>query len=131
MREDIAVVPVLVQNARMPTEVDCRSKISPLAGRKALQLSDDENWRHNVGDLIELIERILPAPPSPSGWRVRAAAALASARAAIGRHRLASALAAAAIVAAVLLVISQAREEPLRIYSSLAGDRAGPARGGP
>jgi TIR domain len=54
----IRVVPVLVQDARMPQEAELPEDIRPLAKRHAIELSD-VNWEHDVDRLRAVIEKEL------------------------------------------------------------------------
>lgn len=61
LRQDVRVIPVLIQGAPVPRAQDLPDVLAPLARRQALRLSDDY-WRQDVQRLIEKIEEdILPA----------------------------------------------------------------------
>jgi hypothetical protein len=55
-REDVVVIPVLVDGARMPSPEDLPSDISKLAKINALDLSH-KRWRADVGTLCEVAQR--------------------------------------------------------------------------
>ena len=55
-RPDVAVVPVLVEGAQMPTAEDLPSDISALAKINAVDLSH-KRWRADVGTLCEIAQR--------------------------------------------------------------------------
>jgi hypothetical protein len=85
----IRVIPVLVQDAKMPEAQDLPASLQPLARRHAIELSD-ERWDYDVGRLIEVLDRTIgdgvaaenePAPTKPIGARLREAAAGHPARA--------------------------------------------------
>jgi TIR domain len=52
-REDVAVVPVLVEGARMPSASELPSDLTALATRHALELST-KRWRYDVGQLCRV-----------------------------------------------------------------------------
>ena len=51
---EIPVIPVLVQNARMPRADELPGMLRPLSRRNAIELSD-ERWRHDCQRLIDAI----------------------------------------------------------------------------
>lgn len=55
-RDDVRVIPLLVENATMPRAADLPADITPLARRNALPLSDI-GWDDDVARLIAAIER--------------------------------------------------------------------------
>jgi hypothetical protein len=64
-RDEVRVIPVLVQDAKMPDAEELPESLAPLARRHAIELSD-ERWDYDVGRLIEVLERSLgpgAAPP--------------------------------------------------------------------
>jgi hypothetical protein len=65
------IIPVLVQEARMPTPGDLPDSIAPFAHRQAAVLSD-RRWRAEVKELIDHLIGATPAPTSPGapleGW---------------------------------------------------------------
>lgn len=63
-RQDVRVIPVLVQDARMPEPEELPPSLQPLARRHAIELSD-ERWDYDVGRLLEVLDRTLgPGPPA-------------------------------------------------------------------
>lgn len=50
-REDLRVIPVLVEGATMPPAIELPTDLKPLARRNALELSD-ARWRYDVERLI-------------------------------------------------------------------------------
>jgi poly-gamma-glutamate capsule biosynthesis protein CapA/YwtB (metallophosphatase superfamily) len=67
-KADARVVPVLVQDATMPTAEELPPALADLARRNALDLSD-ARWRHDVDRLISAAERVLGSRPSAGGGR--------------------------------------------------------------
>ena len=64
-RADVRVIPVLVQDAKMPAAEELPESLAPLARRHAIELSD-ERWDYDVGRLIEVLDRTLgPGVESP------------------------------------------------------------------
>ena len=57
LRPEVRVIPILVQNATMPSATDLPPSLAPLARRNAMELRDN-SWRYDVGRLIETIERV-------------------------------------------------------------------------
>ena len=57
LRPEVRVIPVLVQNATMPTSEELPPSLAPLARRNAIELRDN-SWRYDVSRLIETIERV-------------------------------------------------------------------------
>ena len=55
-RDDVEVVPVLVEGARMPKSEDLPEELSKLPERNAAELSD-VRWRYDVGFLGETLEK--------------------------------------------------------------------------
>jgi hypothetical protein len=56
-RDDIRIIPALVQDAEMPTSGDLPEPLRALAYRNAIELSD-ERWRYDVGRLVRALERV-------------------------------------------------------------------------
>jgi hypothetical protein len=56
IREDVLVIPVLVQDADMPDSEDLPAPLEPLAFRNALRLSD-HHWEYDMGRLARAIRR--------------------------------------------------------------------------
>jgi TIR domain len=89
LARDVRVIPVLLQDAKMPEPEDLPESLQPLARRHAIELSD-ERWDYDVGRLIDVLDRTIgngaPAPPptppaKPIGARLRDVAAGHPARA--------------------------------------------------
>jgi hypothetical protein len=57
-RGDVRVIPVLLQDAKMPDAEELPESLAPLARRHAIELSD-ERWDYDVGRLIEVLDRTL------------------------------------------------------------------------
>ena len=68
LARDVRVIPVLLQDAKMPEPEDLPKSLAPLARRHAIELSD-ERWDYDVGRLIEVLDRTIgngaPPPPPP------------------------------------------------------------------
>ena len=56
LRPEVRVIPILVQNATMPSSTELPPSLAPLARRNAMELRDN-SWRYDVGRLIETIDR--------------------------------------------------------------------------
>ncbi|MGH2826515.1 MAG: DPP IV N-terminal domain-containing protein [Actinomycetota bacterium] len=56
IRDDVLVIPVLVQGAEMPGPEELPAPLEPLAYRHALKISDD-HWSYDMGRLTEAIQR--------------------------------------------------------------------------
>jgi hypothetical protein len=89
LARDVKVIPVLLQDAKMPEPEDLPESLAPLARRHAIELSD-ERWDYDVGRLIAVLDRTLgngvppkpsTPPPKPIGERLRDAIAGHPARA--------------------------------------------------
>jgi hypothetical protein len=86
LARDVKVIPVLLQDAKMPEPEDLPASMAPLARRHAIELSD-ERWDYDVGRLVQVLDRTMGAggprrpPRKPVGTRVREAAAGHPARA--------------------------------------------------
>jgi hypothetical protein len=88
LARDVRVIPVLLQDAKMPEPEDLPESLAPLARRHAIELSD-ERWDYDVGRLIEVLDRTIGngvapkprAPERPVPARLRAALAAHPARA--------------------------------------------------
>jgi branched-chain amino acid transport system substrate-binding protein len=113
-----AIVPLLVDNARMPPARELPGPIAGLADRAALELSDGRNWEADTDRLIATIrERLPPRSPQPllaaaplahgPRWTVRPAVMLAAA----------CVLLIVGAIAVVVLIVDG--DDRLRIYSSL------------
>jgi hypothetical protein len=66
LARDVKVIPVLLQDAKMPEPEDLPETLQPLARRHAIQLSD-ERWDYDVGRLIDVLDRTIGngTPPKP------------------------------------------------------------------
>ncbi|RNC67176.1 MAG: PASTA domain-containing protein [Desulfuromonadales bacterium] len=60
LRRDIRVIPVLVQNATMPTEGDLTDDLKRLARRQAIEIGDP-HWDSDTDVLIGTLKHLLPA----------------------------------------------------------------------
>ncbi len=67
-RSGLRVIPVLVEKATMPAAEQLPDDLKPLAGRNALELSD-ERWRYDVDRLGEIVESVSAKAPLPTGTR--------------------------------------------------------------
>jgi uncharacterized membrane protein len=71
LAQDVQIVPVIVEGARMPAAEDLPESIRPLAYRHAHELSDSR-WAYDFDRLVELLARRsglvqrAPSPASPS-----------------------------------------------------------------
>jgi hypothetical protein len=68
----VLVVPVLVENARMPSESDLPEPLKKLARRNALELTD-ANWNYEVSKLIDSLKEVttLSSPGAPASTHPR------------------------------------------------------------
>src|SRR5437763_16925852 len=57
-----AVVPILIDRARMPGEADLPPSLARLAYRNAIDLDQGRDFHHHVDRLIKGIERLLQQP---------------------------------------------------------------------
>src|SRR5262245_48936681 len=57
LHRDVLVIPLLVDDAEMPSSDELPQSIAPLAFRNALELRD-RSWRQDVDRLIETIEEV-------------------------------------------------------------------------
>ena len=77
-RDDVTVIPLLVERASMPEPEDLPENLRALTRRNALELSD-LRWHDDAGRLMGVIEQLLAeaepegAPPRPRRRRSRAA----------------------------------------------------------
>jgi hypothetical protein len=58
LKRNIRVIPVLVQGTTMPQPQDLPEDLFKLSYRNAFEISD-RRWRHDIGKLIELLEKAL------------------------------------------------------------------------
>lgn len=70
LARDVRVIPVLLQDAKMPEPEDLPESLAPLARRHAIELSD-ERWDYDVGRLIEVLDRTIGGGPPPPPPRTR------------------------------------------------------------
>ncbi len=68
LEREILVVPVLVENARMPSEGELPPSLRKLARRNALDLTD-ARWDYEVDRLIEVVEEVVEAKPGAGPTR--------------------------------------------------------------
>ncbi|MCA1691397.1 MAG: toll/interleukin-1 receptor domain-containing protein, partial [Actinobacteria bacterium] len=65
-RDDVLVIPVLIEGATMPDAADLPEDLAPLAERNAVRISDG-GWKDEVVHLIRALEKVVkdtkPAPP--------------------------------------------------------------------
>lgn len=74
-REDLRILPILLEDALMPTSEELPEEIAPIAFRNALQVSHT-NFDYALSRLTELIDRLkaaklTPAEPEPARSRER------------------------------------------------------------
>lgn len=65
LRREIRVIPVLIQDATMPTEKDLPEDLLKLARRQAIEISDG-HWESDTEVLIEALIKVLPGEAKPS-----------------------------------------------------------------
>jgi hypothetical protein len=65
-RSDVTVIPLLVEDARMPDPDDLPEDLRPLTRRNALELND-MRWRADIGRLLDVMETLLAAGDQPAG----------------------------------------------------------------
>jgi hypothetical protein len=58
-KQEIVVIPVLIPGANVPREEDLPDELKPIAGRHAVQLSDNR-WKYDVEQLVSQIKQIEP-----------------------------------------------------------------------
>lgn len=66
-RDDVRVIPVLVEGAEMPTAGTLPEDLKALARRNAIELTD-KRWEYDVAQLVDTLRRALgmEAPPRPA-----------------------------------------------------------------
>jgi TIR domain len=65
LKRGILVVPVLVEDARMPSEAELPAPLRRLARHHAMDLSD-QRWDYEVGQLTAVLrDAVAPEPPEP------------------------------------------------------------------
>jgi hypothetical protein len=60
------VIPVLLNEAQMPSDAELPPDLAPLATRNALEISDSR-WTYDVGRLIAALEKYLAEPQNTAG----------------------------------------------------------------
>jgi hypothetical protein len=66
LERDILVVPVLVENAQMPKEIELPASLKKLSRRNALELTD-KRWSYDVQKLIDGLQEVVTArTPRPT-----------------------------------------------------------------
>lgn len=63
-RNDVLVIPVLVEGATMPAADDLPDDLKPLARRNAFELTD-KRWEFDVSSLVDALNKALGIIPSP------------------------------------------------------------------
>lgn len=63
-RDDVRVIPVLVEGAQMPASDDLPDDLKALARRNAIELTD-KRWEYDVSQLLETLSKALDVPPAP------------------------------------------------------------------
>ena len=73
LRRKVRVVPVLVQNAAMPSPEQLPEDLKPLARRQATELTD-VRWESDTADLIRTLEKLIAPSPAVGAEPVKVAA---------------------------------------------------------
>ncbi len=63
-RDDVTVIPVLVEDATMPSRAELPGSLAELARLNACHLRD-ASWEHDLGRLVSVLTPVLEAPPPP------------------------------------------------------------------
>jgi hypothetical protein len=68
-RDDVRVIPVLVEGAQMPASGELPDELKSLSRRNAIELTD-KRWEYDVSQLVETLRKALdvhpePKPPTP------------------------------------------------------------------
>lgn len=63
-RNDVRVIPVLVEGAQMPGSDDLPDDLKPLARRNAIELTD-KRWEYDVSQLVDTLGKALNLDPAP------------------------------------------------------------------
>lgn len=63
-RQDVRVIPVLVEGAQMPGGDDLPENLKPLSRRNAIELTD-KRWEYDVSQLVETLNKALDVHPEP------------------------------------------------------------------
>jgi hypothetical protein len=131
-RKDVRVIPVLVQDAKMPEDDDLPEHLKGLAHRNATKL-DDEYWSADVARLVSVLEKVCGASPQPAAQtgqtaqpkKVGLLGAVEAAPGMSGLMRIAIAAGVAALVAALTVGIFLSRRGgPRRTQDVNAGIEA-------
>ena len=61
-RDNVRVIPVLVEGAQMPEPDDLPEDLQALCRRNAIELTD-KRWNFDVSQLIDALRKVLPLPP--------------------------------------------------------------------
>ncbi|MDO9597099.1 MAG: toll/interleukin-1 receptor domain-containing protein [Azoarcus sp.] len=118
-RNDVRVIPVLVDGATMPAAEDLPADLEGLARRNAIELSD-KRWEYDVSQLVVTLRKVLnvvePTPaPSPTPAPPLASGSDTSPKASFGGNK--KWWAAAAVL--VLVVIGAVIEEEGSTYTPM------------
>lgn len=102
LNPDVTVIPVLVQDARMPQPEELPPDIRTIARIAALELSDSR-WDYDIGRLIAAVDELVPPLAADAGKPEtdRPAVVERTRRAEIGRARHAACIAAILLAACV------------------------------
>jgi len=93
LKRDVRVVPVLVDNADLPTHDDLPDELKPLARRNAMELRDSR-WDADIDELVRSMERLI----TPRGRAETVPADMARSAASTGRRNRLWGAAAGAVV---------------------------------
>ena len=95
LRRKTLVIPALVGGASMPALDSLPEDLHPLTRRQALHITD-QDWDHDVGRLIQVLQKVLGAPPqkAPPAGPTGVSAPRRRAQDAMGREDWATAIAA-------------------------------------
>jgi hypothetical protein len=63
LKRNIRVIPLLVQNAAMPSIEDLPEDLVALTRRQALQIADGR-WEYDIEQLIEILQKVLKVTPN-------------------------------------------------------------------
>lgn len=63
-RNDVRVIPVLVEGAQMPAGDELPDELKPLSRRNAIELTD-KRWEYDVSQLVETLNKTLDVRPEP------------------------------------------------------------------
>lgn len=77
LKRGIRVIPVLVQDAAMPTEKDLPDDLKLLARRQATEIGDT-HWDSDTEQLVETLAKLLPGEPKPESIKARPAVGVAA-----------------------------------------------------